>query len=88
MNVRLIESSTVHLAKLFGLVKAISPVQVEGSRPCWGLQVEGRGFSRLLARDLPEEAPLVWRPLGWDRPRPELFRSRTQAVDYLQRVGL
>lgn len=88
MNVKLIESSTVHMAKLFGLVKAVRPVQVQGSNRCWGLLVEGRGFSRLLAKHLAEEAPLVWRPLGWDRPRPELFRFRAQAVDYLQRVGL
>ena len=88
MDIKLIERSTVHLAKLFGLVKAIKPVQIEGAKPSWGLLVEGRGFTRLLTQDIPEDAPTVWRPLGWDRPRPKLFRSHAQAIHHLDHIGL
>lgn len=88
MNVKLIERSTVHLAQLFGLVKALRPVQIQGSKPCWGILVEGRGFTRLLAQEIPEDAPTVWRPRGWDMPRPGLFKTPARAIQHLQRIGL
>lgn len=88
MTAKLIERRTADLAQLVRLVKTIRPVQIEGPGSCWGLLVEGRGFTRLLAKELPEDSPTVWRPRGWGTPRPQLFRSRAEATRYLENAGL
>lgn len=86
MEVRLISLTSVQLARLVGLVKSIEPAQFEDSRE-WGLLIRGRGFTRLVQREVLYVPGLI-RPIGWATPRPIMFRSKQAAVAYAQRHEL
>lgn len=88
MNVGLIGSTTVSLARMVGLVRRIRPVRLKTHRRAqWALLVEGRGFVRLLRRDVLPPSPDLLRPMGWDAPRPEVFYSKRHAERYLAGMG-
>jgi len=86
MEVRLISHPVAQLARLVGLVRHIRPARIACGKE-WGLLVEGRGFTRLLDREL-LNAPGLLRPATWATPRPITFRSKKAAVRYAQAIGL
>ena len=86
MRVRLISHPIAQLARLFGLVKRVRPSRVRCGKE-WGVLVEGRGFTRLLDREL-LDAPELLRPTAWATPRPITFRSEKAAARYAQTIGL
>lgn len=86
MEVRLISHPTAQLARLVGLVIHIRPARI-GCGKEWGVLVEGRGFTRLLDREL-QDAPGLLRPTTWATPRPIAFRSKKAAARYAQTIGL
>jgi len=88
MQYGLISLFPVQLARMLGLVRNVSPVQLAvGRQPSWALLVNGRGFTRIL-RNEPLVAPGLIRPSGWRLPRPERFPSREAATTYAQSIGL
>ncbi|GHD73211.1 hypothetical protein GCM10007164_21840 [Luteimonas padinae] len=86
MRVRLISHPAAQLVRLLGFVKRVRPARV-GRDKEWGVLVEGRGFTRLLEREL-LEAPGLLRPSSSATPRPVTFRSREAAANYARTVGL
>lgn len=84
MKLKLIDSSTVSLARMLGLVKQVRPVELKGEKTRWALLVEGRWFTRLLRKDVLPASPNLIRPMGWDTPRPEVFRSAADARRYVE----
>ncbi len=86
MEARLISLPLVQTARLAGLVRQIEPVKLEANQE-WGLLIRGRGFARLLEREL-LHAPNLIRPVSWSTPRPITFRSKVAAAHYIQRIGL
>ncbi|GAA3913905.1 hypothetical protein [Luteimonas lutimaris] len=86
MEARLIAPSTVELAKLVGLVKAIEPVEVSYGKG-WGLLVRGRGFARLVEKEILYSPNFIW-PVERPAPVPLTFSNKTEALAYAQRSGL
>lgn len=86
MEARLIAPSTVELAKLVGLVKAIDPVQVNHGKG-WGLLVRGRGFTRLVEREILYSPNFIW-PVERPAPTPLTFSNKAEALAYARRSGL
>ncbi|TDK26256.1 hypothetical protein E2F46_06580 [Luteimonas aestuarii] len=84
---KLVDSAAVHLARMLGLVKRIRPAQLKGDATKWVLLVEGLGFTRLLRAEVLPNSPALVRPMGWNTPRPEVFRSMTHALRYIERMG-
>lgn len=87
MKLKLIDSSTVSLARMVGLVKQVRPVELKCETARWALLVEGRWFTRLLREDVLPPSPNLIRPMGWNTPRPELFHSAADARRYVERMG-
>ncbi len=86
MEVRLMSHSCVQLARLVGLVRRVELAQLENDKE-WGLLIRGRGFDRLLEKEL-LDVPGLLRPTGWATPRPVTFCSRKAAERYAQHLGL
>lgn len=86
MEARLIAPSTVELAKLVGLVKAIDPVQVNHGKG-WALLVVGRGFARLVEKEILYSPSFIW-PVERPAPAPLTFPSKYAALAYARRSGL
>ena len=86
-DLKLIRSGTVSLARMLGLVRRVRPVRMKPDRKQWGLLVEGRGFTRLLRKDVLPASPQLLRPMGWDAPRPEMFGSEAIARRYVEHMG-
>lgn len=86
MEARLMNLTCVQLARLFGLVRVVEPVELDGKGK-WALLIRGRGFARLLEQDV-LNAPNLIRGQGWSAPRPRTFRSRHAAVVGARDVGL
>lgn len=88
MSVRLISLLPLQVARLLGLVRSIRAVRVLGDRRNpWALLVEGRGFARLLRKEVLYSPGLI-RVCGWNLPRPARFASPSAARRYGQSVGL
>ena len=88
MRYGLISQFPLQIARLFGLVRVIEPIQMfDGRASSWVLVVRGRGFTRML-RDEPLPAPNLIRPDGWNAPRPLRFPSERVAVNYARSMGL
>lgn len=88
MRYGLISLFPLRIARLFGLVRVIEPIQVfDGRASSWVLVVRGRGFTRVL-RDEPLPASSLIRPDGWNAPRPLRFPSEQVAMTYARSVGL
>lgn len=89
MKYPLVSETTTQLAKFFGLVHSVEPVQLEGTKQAaWTLLVRGRGFTRILRHTPLPPSPTLLRPSGWDRPRPIDFRSPRAAAAHAQSIGL
>ena len=86
MSIQTIDLLFVQLARLVLLIKRIAIVPLAGSRD-WAILIEGRGFSRLLKKEL-LIAPNLMRGAGWHLPRPQTFARRTDAQRYLAEMGL
>ena len=87
MTVRLISPLLLQLARICGLVRTVRPCRLSTHRPRWGLEVEGRGFRRLLLATpylAPGHVQLGSAPVG----RPHEFRSPGHARVYARRLGL
>ena len=87
MNARLISPLLLQLARICGLVRTVRPCRLPTHRPRWGLEVEGRGFRRLLLATpylAPGHVQLGSAPVG----RPHEFRSPGHARLYARRFGL
>lgn len=88
MKYGLISLFPAQLARLFGLVRFVEAVQLEGeSRPEWALLIRGRGFTRIL-REQPLLSPHLLRTVDPIVPRPMRFLVRRAAVGYARDVGL
>lgn len=85
MEVGLISLAITQLARVTCFVRRVEPVQL-GSHE-WVLLVRGRGFTRILEREL-LVAPNLIRPVGWSTPRPMTFPTEHDALTYGQTVGL
>jgi hypothetical protein len=86
MTVRLISPLLLQLARICGLVRTVRPCRLSTHRPRWGLEVEGRGFRRLLLATpylAPGHVQLGSAPVG----RPHEFRSPGHARLYARRFG-
>ena len=86
MEVKLLDLTCMQLARLFGLVKLVEPVPLRAGTD-WGLLVRGRGFVRLLKREI-NFTPNLIRPPSAYLPSPMIFSSRAAASNYAQSVGL
>lgn len=88
MEVGLISLSTVQIARMLGLVRAVEVVRLdEQPRPAWTLLVRGRGFTRIL-RDEPLISPNLLRTVDPTIPRPMEFLTHPDAVAYARSIGL
>lgn len=87
MKLKLMDASTVSMAKLLGLVRGVRPVRIKGEKIRWALLVEGRGFTRLLRADVLPASPELIRPMGWNVPRPEVFVSTVHARRFIHSMG-
>ena len=88
MAYKLMSLTTIQIARLLGLVRAVELVRLEGAeRSLWGVLIRGRGFERLLQDDI-LIAPTLIRPLSAYLPRPRAFFSPAHAESLLGSVGL
>lgn len=88
MRYGLISQFPLQIARLFGLVRVIEPIQMfDGRASSWVLVVRGRGFTRVL-QDEPLPAPNLIRPDGWNDPRALWFPSEQAAVSYARSMCL
>lgn len=88
MNYRLISLPILQLARLVGLVRTIEPVELSApTREPWVLLIRGRGFTRILADEIPQPGH-VYRPDSAFDPRPLAFSSHNDATAFGQRNGL
>ena len=86
-ELKLIDSTTVFLAGIVGLIKEVRPVRLQSRAESWGLLVKGRGIARLLRADVLPASPDLLRPVGWNTPRPEKFASERAARRYAEHMG-
>jgi hypothetical protein len=86
MQYGLLSLLPVQVARMFGLVRNVTPAKLPKGRRQWALLIEGRGFSRLLMKE-PSAIGLCDSAARW-LPAPKCFPTEASALAYAQSVGL